>query len=190
MEKYVIAITGATGAVYGIRLLEVLRDQPVETHVVVSNWAEKTIALETGCSMEKIKQMSHHLYDYKNVGAPIASGSFRTRGMVIVPCSMKTLAAITHGLADNLIVRAADVMLKERRKLVLVPRETPLSSVHLENMLKASQLGAFIVPPMPAFYNQPQTISEMVDHFVGRVLDLLDLENNLCRRWGESGRHI
>lgn len=190
MQRYVIAITGATGAVFGIRLLEELRKYPVETHVVVSNWGEKTITLETGCTMEKIRQMSHHLYDYKNVGAPIASGSFRTAGMVIVPCSMKTLASITHGLADNLIARAADVMLKERRKLVLVPRETPLNAVHLENMLKASQLGAIIVPPMPAFYNRPRDLSQMVDHFVGRLLDLLDLENDLCRRWGEDGRQV
>jgi len=185
MRRLVIAMTGATGSIYGIRLLEALRQHPIETHLVVSDWARETIALETGYTLEEVKKLAHQVHDYLNVGAPIASGSFRTRGMVVVPCSMKTLAAITHGLSENLVVRAADVMLKERRKLILVPRETPLSAVHLENMLKANQMGAYIVPPMPAFYNKPQTIEDLVRHFTGRILDLLDLEHDLCKRWGE-----
>jgi len=184
-QRIVVAITGATGAIYGVRLLEALNSCSVEVHVVVSNWGIKTLELETNYTLDKIKELSHCFYDYKNVGAAIASGSFRTQGMVIIPCSMKTLSAISHGITDNLIVRAADVALKERRKLILVPRETPLNKIHLDNMQKASSAGAYIVPPMPAFYYKPKSIGDIVNHFVGRILDLFNLQHNLCKRWGE-----
>ena len=182
----IVAITGASGAAYGARLLEVLRGYPLETHLVISAWGEKTVALETGYTAQDVKKMCHYCYGDEDIDAPIASGSFQTGGMVIIPCSMKTLASITHGLADNLIARAADVVLKEQRRLVLVPRETPLNAVHLENMLKAARLGAVIAPPMPAFYNRPETISDLVDCFVGRILDLFGLEHDLSGRWGED----
>lgn len=184
-QRIVVAITGASGAIYGVKLLEALKCCPVETHVVVSSWGMKTIEFETGYTLEQIKKLSHCFYEYKDLGAAIASGSFKTQGMIIIPCTMRTLSAITHGLADNLITRSADVALKERRKLVLVPRETPLNPIHLDNMLKASYAGAYIVPPMPAFYLKPESINDIVNHFVGRILDLFDLRHDLCKRWGE-----
>ena len=184
MKKIVIAITGATGAVYGIRLLEKLyKLDEVETHLVISEWAEKTIQLETSYKAEEVKGLADHVYTPGEMGAPIASGSFLSSGMVIVPCSMKTLSAVANGFADNLVVRAADVMLKERRTLILAVRETPLNSIHLENMLKVSQAGAVIAPPVPAFYNQPKTLDDIVEHFAGHTLDLLGLESSRLNRW-------
>ncbi|MDD3654748.1 MAG: UbiX family flavin prenyltransferase [Desulfotomaculaceae bacterium] len=186
VKRIIVAITGATGAIYGVRLLEALHECPgVETHLILSSWAEKTITLETSHDIEAVRKMAHFVHDLRNVGAPVASGSFQTNGMAVIPCSMKTLAAIAHGLAENLIVRAADVMLKERKKLILVPRETPLSVIHLENMLAVSRAGACIVPPMPAFYNHPATIDDLVNHLVGRIMDQFGLPHNLVRRWGE-----
>jgi len=186
VERVIVAITGATGAIYGIRLLEALQQCPmVESHLILSSWAEKTIALETSYTVEKVCKMAHFIHDHRNVGAPVASGSFKTSGMAVIPCSMKTLAAIAHGLADNLIVRAADVMLKERKKLILVPRETPLSAIHLDNMLAVTRAGACLVPPMPAFYNHPATIDDLVNHLVGRILDQFGFPHNLVHRWGE-----
>lgn len=180
-------MSGATGAIYGIRLLEALRQNPqVETHLVLSRWAEETITLETEYRVDQVRKLAHHCYNVTDVGAPIASGSFLAAGMVIIPCSMKTVAAVAHGYADNLIVRAADVMLKERRRLILVARETPLNEIHLQNMLRLTRAGAIIVPPVPAFYNHPQSIDDLVNHLVGRVLDLLDIPNSLSRRWGEG----
>lgn len=187
-KRIIVAITGATGAIYGIRLLEALQECPdVETHLILSSWAEKTIELETCYTIESVRNMARFIHDHRNVGALVASGSFQVCGMAIIPCSMKTLAAIAHGLAENLIVRAADVMLKERKKLILVTRETPLSMIHLENMLVATRAGACIVPPMPAFYNHPVTINDLVNHLVGRVMDQFGLPHNLMRRWGEMG---
>lgn len=184
MKRIVVAMSGATGAIYGVRLLEALQNRPeVETHLVVSQWAEKTIALETGYGLEDVKSMAGAVYDVNNLGAAIASGSYATGGMVIAPCSMKTLSAVAHGFAYNLIARAADVMLKEHRKLVLVVRETPLSAIHLENMLKLANLGVVIMPPVPAFYNQPVTIDDLVNHYVGRIMNQLGLDSELVNGW-------
>ncbi|MDD3653743.1 MAG: UbiX family flavin prenyltransferase [Desulfotomaculaceae bacterium] len=187
VQRIIVAITGATGAIYGVRLLEALQECPgVETHLILSIWAEKTIASETRHTVESVRKMAHYCHELRNVGASVASGSFQTSGMAVIPCSMKTLASIAHGLAENLIIRAADVMLKERKKLILVPRETPLSVIHLENMLAVTRAGAYLVPPMPAFYNHPASIDDIVNHLVGRVMDQLSLPHNLTRRWGES----
>lgn len=188
--RIVVAMTGATGAAYGIRLLAALSELGVETHLILSRWAEVTILKETGCTARQIGAMASVLHLRDNQAAAIASGSFRHDGMVIAPCSMKTLAAIRHGYADGLIPRAADVTLKERRRLVLLARETPLNEIHLENMLALCRMGAVIAPPVPAFYNAPQTIEDLVGHTVGRVLDLFGLEMPTLRRWagmrGES----
>ncbi|HEV2158008.1 UbiX family flavin prenyltransferase [Bradyrhizobium sp.] len=181
--RVVVAMTGATGAVYGARLLAVLRELNVETHLVLSRWAEVTIAKETGLSARELASTASVAHSRDNQGASIASGSFRHDGMIIAPCSMKTLAAIRYGFADELIVRAADVTLKERRRLVLLTRETPLNDIHLENMLALSRMGAIIAPPVPAFYGNPQTIDDLVDHTIGRVLDLFGLEFPKLKRW-------
>ncbi|KAA6223185.1 UbiX family flavin prenyltransferase [Streptomyces albofaciens JCM 4342] len=182
--RLIIGMTGATGAVFGVRLLENLQQLPeVETHLVCSRWARSTVELETGRSAREITALADHIHAPEDQGAPIASGSFRADGMVIVPCSMKTLAAIRTGYADGLVARAADVVLKERRRLVLVPRETPLSEIHLENMLALARMGAQIVPPVPAFYNHPSSIDDIVDHITARVLDQFGLPAPAARRW-------
>jgi len=187
LRKIILAISGATGAIYGVRLLETISSlQVLEVHLVTSPWGEKTIALETNYTLDQVKKMATFCHDFRNQGAAIASGSFGADGMVVAPCSMKTVAAIAHGYADNLIVRAADVMLKERKKLILVPRETPLNEIHLENMLKLTRAGAIIAPPMPAFYNNPSSLEEIIDHHISRILDLLDIDNKLTRRWGNT----
>jgi polyprenyl P-hydroxybenzoate/phenylacrylic acid decarboxylase-like protein len=184
MKPLIVAITGATGAIYGIRLLEALKQSSVETHLVVSQWAEKTIAAETEFSLERVKSLAAKCYVFEDLAAPISSGSFPIEGMVIIPCSMKTLGAIVHGVSDNLIIRAADVMLKERRKLVLVPRESPLNLIHLRNMTLAAEAGAVILPPMAAFYFRPKTVMDVVDHMVGKVLDCFGIDHRLFPRWG------
>ncbi|GAA4587960.1 non-oxidative hydroxyarylic acid decarboxylases subunit B [Planotetraspora phitsanulokensis] len=182
--RLIVGMTGATGAVFGIRLLENLADLPeVEVHLVLSRWARTTIELETGLTVAEVGALADVVYQPEDQGAPISSGSFRTAGMVIAPCSMKTLAAIRAGYADGLIARAADVVIKERRKLVLVPRETPLSEIHLENMLALSRRGAQLMPPMPAFYNHPRSVDDIVDHITARVLDQFDLPAPRARRW-------
>lgn len=183
--RLVVGITGATGTIFGIRLLEALRELEVETHLVMSTWAEKTLRIETTYTPEEVRALASFSYDEHNQAAAISSGSFRTEGMVIAPCSMKSLAAMAWGYGDNLLQRAADVVLKERRKLVLVPREMPLSSIHLENMLRLSNLGAVICPPMPAFYNQPASLDDMVNHVTARILDQFGIPNELTVRWGE-----
>jgi 4-hydroxy-3-polyprenylbenzoate decarboxylase len=179
----VVAITGASGAVYGITLLMELKKMGVKTHLILSRWARHTIELETGFSPEEIAAAADHCYPADDLSAPVASGSFRHRGMVVAPCSMKTLAAIAHGYSDNLIARAADVTIKEGRRLVLMPRETPLSPVHLENMLRLARLGVVIMPPMPAFYHHPQDLQDVILQTAGRAMDLLGIENGLVRRW-------
>jgi len=184
MKPLIIAMTGATGAIYGIRLLQVLREKSIPTHLVISHWAEKTIALETDYLPAEVKKLASACYAVDDLSAPISSGSFPTAGMVVIPCSMKTLAGIVHGMSENLILRAADVMLKEERRLILVPRESPLNLIHLRNMLLAAEAGAVILPPMAAFYFKPQSIADLVDHLVGKVLDLLGAEHHLFPRWG------
>lgn len=181
--RLVVAMTGATGAVYGIRLLKALQHLGVERHVILSRWAEVTIVKETGFSVREVRAMASVVHAPDNQGATISSGSFRHDGMVIAPCSMKTMAALRAGYADRLIVRAADVCLKERRRLVLLARETPLHEIHLENMLALSRMGAIVAPPVPAFYNRAQSVEELVDHTVGRVLDLFGLEMPQLKRW-------
>jgi 4-hydroxy-3-polyprenylbenzoate decarboxylase len=183
-RRIVVAITGATGAVYGVRLLERLRAiSGVETHLVISDAASLTLHQEVGLQRRDVEALAHVVHKNREIGASIASGSFQTDGMVIAPCSMKTLAAVAHGLSDNLIARAADVILKERRRLVLMVRETPFNLAHLRNMTAVTEMGGIVFPPLPSFYNKPDSIDEMVDHTVARVIDLLGIENDLAPRW-------
>jgi 4-hydroxy-3-polyprenylbenzoate decarboxylase len=180
----IVAMTGASGAPFGVRLLEVLRErEDVQTHLVMSRWARTTVELETPYSVREISKLADVVYGAGDQAAAISSGSFLTDGMVVVPCSMKTLAGIRTGYADGLIARAADVCLKERRRLVLVPRETPLSEVHLDNMLALSRMGATILPPVPAFYTQPSSLADVVDHTVSRILDQFGMAPPDAARW-------
>lgn len=177
MMKLIIGISGATGAIFGIRLLEILKEtQGVETHLIMSQWAMTTINEETNYSVQEVRDLADYYYSPKNLGAAITSGSFNVDGMVVAPCSMKTLASISVGLADNLITRAADVMIKERKKLVLMTRETPLNNIHLENMLKLSQMGVTIFPPMPAFYNHPKDLNDLIDHIRYRLISQFGID--------------
>ena len=186
--KLIVAITGATGAIYGVRILQRLREAGIETHLVISRWGARTLLHETPYSREEVEALATVNYAPGDMGAAISSGSFRTDGMVIAPCSAKTLAAIAHGFGENLVHRAADVVLKERRKLVLLVREAPLSDIHLENMLKLSRMGSVMLPPMPAFYNHPRTVDDVVEHTVSRVLDQFGLDVSGVERWsGEMG---
>ncbi|WP_051325563.1 non-oxidative hydroxyarylic acid decarboxylases subunit B [Glycomyces tenuis] len=186
--RLVVGMTGATGAVFGVRLLEALREiEGVETHLVISKWARTTLKLETGRSAAEVASLADHSYGPGEQAAPISSGSFRTDGMIIAPCSMKTVAGIRTGYTEGLIGRAADVVLKERRRLVLVARESPLSDIHLENLLALSRMGAVVMPPVPAFYNHPETVEDVVDHIVVRVLDQFDLPSARARRWTGLG---
>ncbi len=182
--RLVVGITGATGAIFGVRLLQALRATGVETHLIVSKWGAHTLTEETPYSLERVREMAAYSYSPGDQGAAISSGSFLTSGMVIAPCSARTLAAIATGQGDNLIHRAADVVLKERRKLVLLVRETPLNEIHLENMLKLARMGVVILPPVPAFYNHPQSMEALVDHVVMRTLDQFGIHTDLTERWG------
>ena len=183
MRRIIVGITGATGAVFGIRLLQALRAAEVESHLVLSKWGQQTIEHEMGMSVEQLRELASVSHGSSNMAATVSSGSFHTDGMVIAPCSMRTLGAIAHGYGESLVHLAADVILKERRKLVLVPRETPLSEIHLENMLKLARMGVIMLPPMPAFYNRPQTIDDIVDHIVARVLDQFGIAADFAKRW-------
>ncbi len=186
--RLIVAITGATGAIYGVRVLERLRDAGVETHLVMSRWGVRTLQHETSHSKTQVEALAHAVYAPNDMGAAISSGSFRTDGMIVVPCSAKTLASIAHGYGDTLVHRAADVVLKERRPLLLAVREAPLSEIHLENMLKLARMGAIILPPLPAFYNKPATIDEVVDHTVARILDQFGIAVPGAPPWsGEMG---
>jgi len=186
-QRLVVGLSGASGAIYGIRLLEVLRGHPeVETHLVITKPAERTIVEETSYRVADVKALASVVYPVTDIGASIASGSFRTIGMVVIPCSIHTVSAIAYCLADNLLTRAADVTLKEGRKLVLVVRETPLHRGHLKALLAAAEAGAVILPPVPAFYSLPKTLDDIVDHTVGRVLDHFGVAHDLLRRWGEA----
>ena len=181
--RLIVGITGATGTIFGVRLLQLLHGSGVETHLVVSKWAARTLAHETPYSLKDVQSLATQNYGVGAQGAAISSGSFVTLGMVIAPCSMRTLAAIAHGLGDNLIHRAADVVLKERRKLVLVVRESPFSEIHLENMLKLARMGVVILPPVPAFYNNPQNLDDMINHIAMRVIDQFDIHLDVINRW-------
>ena len=182
--RLIVGISGASGVIYGIRMLEVLKEQPeVETHLVISNGGKLNISLETDWDLKDVEALADAVHSDQNLAATIASGSFKTGGMVIAPCSMKTLSGVVNSYADTLVVRAADVVLKENRPLVLMPRETPLHSGHLRLLHEASLMGISIAPPMPAFYNDPQSIDDLINHNVGRVLDLLGLDNDMVKRW-------
>ena len=183
-RRIIVGISGASGSIYGVRLLQALREMPgVESHLVVSDAGWRNVQEEHGLQRAAIEALAHQVHDVRDMGAAIASGSFQCSGMVIAPCSMRTLAAVAHGLSDNLITRAADVMLKERRRLVLMVRESPLHLVHLRNMVSVTEMGAIVCPPLPAFYLHPKSVSDIVDHSVARVLDLLDLPHTLAPRW-------
>jgi 4-hydroxy-3-polyprenylbenzoate decarboxylase len=188
--KLIIAITGASGVIYGKRLLEELRNRKVETHLVISQAAKKIIKQELGTSEKPIEKFATYVHKIDDWSSPVVSGSVKTDGMVIVPCSMKTLAGIACGFAENVILRAADVTLKETRELILVPRETPLNVIHIRNMLTLANLGARIIPAMPAYYHKPQNVEDLVNFVVGRVLDQLHLEHSLYKRWNEINDKI
>ena len=185
-QRLIVGISGASGVIYGIRLLQVLREAPaVETHLVVSAAGAQTIGLETDYDLAQVEALADVNYRFRDIAASLASGSFRTAGMVVIPCSMKTMAGIAYSFSDNLLLRAADVVLKDRRKLVLVPRETPLHLGHLRAMTQVTEMGAIIAPPMPAFYHRPKTLDDVINQTVNRVLDLLDIDlpQDLCQRW-------
>lgn len=178
-----VGMSGGSGVVYGVRLLEVLKQLKVEAHLVVSTAAQETLVIETDYKVGYVESLASRVYRFNDIAAAPASGTFRTRGMVVIPCSMKTLAGIASGYSDNLLLRAAEVTLKERRPLVLVPRETPLTTIHMENMLRVAQAGAIVLPAMPGFYDRPKTIGDLVDHVVGKVLDVLGIEHGLYKQW-------
>ncbi|MDQ7030622.1 MAG: UbiX family flavin prenyltransferase [Ardenticatenia bacterium] len=186
MKRLIVGISGASGVVYAIRLLEVLRDVPdIETHLVMSSAARETVVLETDYQVSEVEALADEVYRFKDIAASISSGSFKTMGMVVIPCSMKTLAGIAMSFSDNLLLRAADVVLKDHRRLVLVPRETPLHLGHLRLLVQVAEMGAIVMPPMPAFYHRPKTLDDIVNQTVNRVLDLFDIElpHDLFERW-------
>lgn len=186
-ERLIVGISGASGVIYGIRLLQALRPLPIETHLVMTRSAELTLAYETDLKVAQVQALADVCHPIGDVGAAIASGSFKTMGMVVAPCSIHSMAEIATGATANLLTRAADVVLKERRRLVLMLRETPLHTGHLRNMLALSEMGAIIAPPVPAFYARPRSVEDIVDHSVGRIADLFGLDTGTVRRWGEPG---
>jgi flavin prenyltransferase len=187
MKRLIVGLSGSSGVIFGIRLLEVLKTIPdIETHLVMSKGAEVTLGLETGKNVADVKALADVVYDPGNLAAAISSGSFRVTGMAVVPCSMKSLAQIALSVGDNLLARAADVTLKERRKLVLVPRETPLHLGHLRHMVAVTEMGGVILPPVPSFYHRPKTIMDLVDQTIGKLLDQFEIEHDLFRRWGSD----
>ena len=186
-KRLIIGISGASGIIYGIRLLEVLRDTPLETHLVVSKSAEVTLAYETSMKVADLKALADVVYPNTDIGAAISSGSFHTEGMVIAPCSIRSAAEIATGVTSTLLTRAADVILKERRRLVLMVRESPLHTGHLRTLTHLSEIGAIVAPPVPAFYSKPKSLDDMVNHSIGRVLDMFGLDTGLVKRWGEPG---
>lgn len=185
--RMIVAMSGATGIVYGIRILEVLRDLGIESHLIMTRTAEITLAYESDLKVADVHALADHVYRVEDLAAAPSSGSFKTMGMIVVPCSVRCLAEIATGMGNNLLTRSADVCLKERRRLVLMVRETPLHLGHIRNMAAVTEMGGIIAPPAPAFYTRPQTIDDLIDHAVGRVLDLFDIEANLVDRWGEPG---
>jgi len=190
-QRLIVGISGASGVIYGIRMLEVLRESPVETHLVISKSAEITIAYETDWKAAEVKALADVVYPAADIGAAISSGSFKTLGMAVAPCSVRSMGEIASGVTSSLLTRAADVVLKERRRLVLMLRETPLHAGHVRAMQAVTEMGAIVAPPLPAFYPLPKTIDDIVDHTVGRVLDLFDIDSGQVRRWGEeSGKKV
>jgi len=183
--KLVIGITGSTGVIYGIKLLEILKEKNIETHLILTKWAQKCITMETDYKLDQVRSLATTVSDEDNMASSVSSGTHKIDGMIVIPCSMKTLSSIANGYDETLIPRAAGVTLKESRKLVLVTRETPLTAINLENMLKLARLGVVILPPVPGFYTKPKTIAELVDHTVGKCLDQFDIEHNLYKRWGD-----
>jgi 4-hydroxy-3-polyprenylbenzoate decarboxylase len=181
--KLIVGISGASGVIYGVRLLQALAALPVETHLVMTRTAEVALAHETDLKVEDVRRLADVAFRIDDLAAAISSGSYRTIGMIVAPCSMRSLGEIAHGITSNLLTRAADVVLKERRRLVLVARETPLHAIHLRNMTTLAEMGAIIAPPVPAFYNRPKTLDDVVDHTVGRLLDLFDLDTGKVKRW-------
>jgi 4-hydroxy-3-polyprenylbenzoate decarboxylase len=182
-QRLIVGISGASGVIYGVRLLQALKRLPVETHLVMTRTAEVALAHETDLKVSDVRRLADVAFRIDDLAAAISSGSYRTIGMIVAPCSMRSLGEIAHGITSNLLTRAADVVLKERRRLVLVARETPLHAIHLRNMVTLAEMGAIIAPPVPAFYNRPKTLDEVVDHTVGRVLDLFDLDTGKVNRW-------
>ena len=182
-QRLIVGVTGASGIAYGVKLLELLRNLPIETHLVMSRSAEVTLAYETRLKVDAVKALAHVVHRNDDMAAPISSGSFRTLGMVVAPCSVKTLAEIATGVTGSLLSRAADVVLKERRRLVLMVRETPLNLAHLRNMTAVTEMGGIVFPPLPAFYHRPQGIGDLIDHTCARVLDLFGVEHQLATRW-------
>jgi 4-hydroxy-3-polyprenylbenzoate decarboxylase len=187
-RRLIVGISGASGIVYGVRILQVLQHSDIETHLVMSDSARMTLATELDMSVKEVEALASEVHNAKNIGATISSGSFKTMGMVVAPCSIKSLSEIAYGMTSGLLSRAADVVLKERRRLVLLIRETPLHSGHLRTMLQASENGAILMPPVPALYARPQSIDDMVNHTVGRCLDLFDIETDLVKRWSGMGQ--
>ena len=185
-QRLIIGISGASGVIYGIRMLELLRDTPVETHLVISKSAEITVAYETGWKAADVKTLADVVYPAADIGAAISSGSFKTMGMVVAPCSIRSMGEISSGVTSSLLSRAADVVLKERRRLVLMLRETPLHAGHIRSMQAVTEMGAIVAPPVPAFYARPKSIEEMVDQTIGRTLDLFDIDTDVTKRWGEG----
>jgi 4-hydroxy-3-polyprenylbenzoate decarboxylase len=185
-KRIVIGMAGASGVIYGIRMLELLKGMGYETHLIISEAGRRNIEIETRYKADDVAGMASHCYDNRDVAAPLASGSYLTGGMVVIPCTIKTLSGIANSYADNLLVRAADVTLKEKRKLVLVVRETPLHKGHLRLMTLAADMGAYILPPIPSFYHQPETIQDIIDQTIGKAFDYLDIEHALFKRWGEG----
>lgn len=188
-RRLIVGISGASGIVYGVRILQVLQHSGIETHLVMSDSARMTLATELDMSVKEVEALASEVHNAKNIGATISSGSFKTMGMVVAPCSIKSLSEIAYGMTSGLLSRAADVALKERRRLVLLIRETPLHSGHLRTMLQASENGAILMPPVPALYARPQSIDDMVNHTVGRCLDLFDIETDLVKRWSGMGQY-
>ena len=186
ISRLVVGISGASGVIYGVRLLEALKPLPIETHLVMTRTAEVTLAHETDFKVDTVRALADVAYKVEDLAAAISSGSFHTMGMVVAPCSMRSLGEIAGGISSNLLTRAADVVMKERRRLVLLTRETPLHAIHLRNMARLAEMGVIIAPPVPAFYNRPRTLDDVIDHTVGRVLDLFDLDSGKVRRWGET----
>ena len=181
----IVAITGSTGVIYGVRLLQVLKEKNIPTHLIITEWAKKCLAMETDFKFDEIKSLGTVVSDEKNMAASVSSGTHKIDGMIVIPCSMKTLSSIANGYDETLVARAAGVTLKESRKLILVTRETPLTAINLENMLKLARLGVVILPPVPGFYTKPKTIDDLVDHTVGKCLDQFDIEHDLYKRWGD-----